>query len=83
MGPPMKLGMTLHEHNVIESKLYNKVEDLWLHNPWLEFQRSVTPPIFDIMFKVEELQYVVIFLKPQHIAFLQNCIYISHVTHQE
>jgi len=51
MGPPMKLGMTLQEHDVIESKPDNKVEDLWLHNPWPELQRSVTPPILNIRFK--------------------------------
>jgi hypothetical protein len=51
MGPPMKLGMTLQEHNVIESKLDNKVEDFWFHNPWRELQRSVTPPILDIRFQ--------------------------------
>ncbi len=33
--------------------------------------------------RVEDSQYVVMFLKPEHITFLQNCIYISHITHQE
>jgi hypothetical protein len=51
MGPPMKLGMTLQEHNVIESKPYNKVDDVRLHNPWLKLQRFVTPPILDIRFQ--------------------------------
>jgi hypothetical protein len=51
MGPPMKLGMTLQEHDVIESKPDNKVEDLRLHNPWPELQRSVTLPILHIKFK--------------------------------
>jgi hypothetical protein len=51
MGLPMKLGMTLQEHNVIESKLDNQVEDLRLHNLWLELQRSITPPILDIRFQ--------------------------------
>jgi hypothetical protein len=51
MGPPMKLGMTLQEHNVIESKLDNKVEDFQLHNPWPELQRSMTPLILDIRFQ--------------------------------
>ncbi len=51
MGPPMKLGMTLQEHYVIESKLDNKVEDLWLYNPWPELQRFVAPPILHIRFE--------------------------------
>jgi hypothetical protein len=28
MGPTMKLGMILQEHDVVESKVDNKVEDL-------------------------------------------------------
>jgi hypothetical protein len=51
MGPPMKLGMTLQENYVIESKPDNKVEDLWLHNPWPELQRFITPPILHIRCK--------------------------------
>ncbi len=51
MGPPMKLGMTLQGHDVIESKPDYKVEDLRLHNPWPELQRFVTPPIFHTRFK--------------------------------
>jgi hypothetical protein len=51
MGPPMKLGMTLQEHYVIESKPDTKVEDLWLHNPWPELQSFVTQPILHIRFK--------------------------------
>jgi hypothetical protein len=39
MGPPMKLGMTLQGHDVIESKPDYKVEDLRLHNPYPELQR--------------------------------------------
>ncbi len=28
--------MTLQEHDVIESNLDNKVDDIWFHNPWFE-----------------------------------------------
>ncbi len=47
----MKLGMNLQEHDAIESKLDNKVEDFQLHNPWPELQRSITPLILHIRLK--------------------------------
>lgn len=36
----------LQEHDIIESKPDNKVEDLRLHKPWPELQRSVLPSAF-------------------------------------
>jgi amyloid beta precursor protein binding protein 1 len=45
------LRISVEEHDVIESKPDNKVEDLRLHNPWPELQRSVTLPILHIKFK--------------------------------
>lgn len=38
--------LILQEHDVIESKPDNKVEDLRLHKPWPELQRSVLPSVF-------------------------------------
>jgi amyloid beta precursor protein binding protein 1 len=45
------LVIATQEHYAIESKPDNKVEDLWLYNPWPELQRFVAPPILHIRFE--------------------------------
>ncbi len=55
---------------MFESKPNNKMEDFRLHNLWPKLQRCITPSILHIRFKVEDSLYVVMFLKPKHIAFL-------------